>query len=159
MKKVFAPLIFFALFFFIHSPVVFADPAGTANGSSCNGGLGQMYNGQCLPVNNYASQSSSGSGGINIQAIKTYSDGISSLINTVFVPLLFAIAFLTFIYGVYKYFILGADSDTERAAGRQFVLWGVIGFVVILSVWGLVTVVLSTFGITAGGGPPSYPTL
>ena len=97
--------------------------------------------------------------GINMTAIKSYSDNIILLINNVVVPVLFAVAFLYFIYGVYKYFILGADNDTERGTGRQFVLWSVIGFAVILSVWGLVAVVGNTFGLTPGGTPPSYPTL
>lgn len=97
--------------------------------------------------------------GVDIARIKTYSNGFIDLINTAFVPVLFAVAFLVFVYGVYKYFILGADNDTERATGRQFVLWGLIGFAVILSVWGLVQILLDTFSITAGGTPPAYPTL
>lgn len=97
--------------------------------------------------------------GINVSVIKSYSDVIIDLINTVFVPVLFAIAFLYFVYGVYKYFILGAESDTERATGRQVVLWSIIGFAVILSVWGLVNVLIQTFGISPGGTPPAYPTL
>jgi ABC-type dipeptide/oligopeptide/nickel transport system permease subunit len=96
--------------------------------------------------------------GINLGAITPYSTGIIDLINKVIVPVLFAVAFLYFIYGVYKYFILGADNDTERATGRQFVLWSVIGFAVILSVWGLVNVVLATFNLTSGSAP-RYPTL
>jgi hypothetical protein len=97
--------------------------------------------------------------GINVGAIKSYSDSIISLINTVFVPLLFAIAFLYFLYGVYKYFILGAAEEKSREEGRNFILWSVIGFAVILSVWGLVAIVGNTFGLTAGGSAPSYPTL
>lgn len=98
-------------------------------------------------------------GSINLSAITPYSNGIIDLINKVFVPVLFAIAFLYFIYGVYKYFILGAEKDTERATGRTFVLWSLVGFAVILSVWGLVNVLISTFNISTGGQPPSYPTL
>jgi Kef-type K+ transport system membrane component KefB len=97
--------------------------------------------------------------GVNVNAIKTYSSSIIMLINTVLVPVLFAIAFLYFIYGVYKYFILGAANDKERENGRSFVLWSVIGFAVILSVWGLVAVVGNTFGFTPGGTAPGYPQL
>lgn len=96
---------------------------------------------------------------INVAKAKTYSDAVIDIINTVLVPVLFAVAFLVFVYGVYKYFILGADNDTERAAGRQFVLWSLIGFAVILSVWGLVNVLLATFNIAPGGSAPAYPTL
>ena len=81
------------------------------------------------------------------------------LINGVFVPVIFAVAFLTFIWGVYRYFILGADNEAEREKGKSFVLWGIIGFVVILSVWGLVGLVSGTLGLSQGGAAPSYPTL
>ncbi|MHB0865437.1 MAG: pilin [Minisyncoccota bacterium] len=114
-------------------------------------------NGTCVPNQNSASASSGG--GININAIKPYSDSIINIINGIFVPVLFALAFLTFIWGVFKYFILGADSDAERATGRKFVLWGIIGFVVILSVWGLVGLLGNTLGLSPGGSAPSYPTL
>ena len=74
-----------------------------------------------------------------------------------------AVAFITFLWGVYKYFIQGADSPEERSTGQQFVLWGVIGFAVIISVWGLVAIVLATLnipvGVSPGGSYPQLPTL
>lgn len=97
--------------------------------------------------------------GINKAQVTSYSDSIIGIIENILVPLLFAIAFLYFVYGVYKYFILGADNDSERATGRQFVIWSLIGFAVIVSVWGLVQILLDTFNLTAGGTPPAYPTL
>ncbi|MFZ3043587.1 MAG: hypothetical protein WA058_00545 [Minisyncoccia bacterium] len=96
---------------------------------------------------------------INTTYIKGYSDSIVGIINNILVPVLMAIAFIYFLYGVYKYFILGADSDTERKTGRQFVLWGIIGFVAILSVWGLVNIVGSTLGLSPGGNSPAVPTI
>lgn len=96
--------------------------------------------------------------GINTAYIKSYSDSVLYVINNIFVPTLFAIAFLVFLYGVYRYFIQGADSDTERATGRQFVLWGVVGFVVIVSLWGVVNLFSSTLGL-AGIRAPSVPTI
>lgn len=97
--------------------------------------------------------------GIHPEAITPYSSSIISLINTVFVPLLFAIAFLYFVYGVYRYFILGASNETDRETGRQVVLWSIIGFAVIFSVWGLVNVLVTTFNIPTGGNAPSFPKL
>ena len=98
-------------------------------------------------------------GTINTSYLLGYKTSIVYVINSIFVPVLFAVAFLTFLWGVYKYFILGADNDTERATGRQFVLWGIIGFVVILSVWALVGIVATTFGLSPGGTAPAYPKL
>ncbi len=111
------------------------------------------------PLVAFAQNPIPGSTGVNLNIVKGYSASILYVINFIFVPVVFAVAFLTFLWGVYKYFILGADNDTERATGRHFVFWGIIGFVVILSVWGLVAVVGSTFGLTAGGTAPNYPTL
>ncbi|MFA6408264.1 MAG: hypothetical protein WCW36_02200 [Candidatus Paceibacterota bacterium] len=96
--------------------------------------------------------------GINTTYIKGYSDSIILIINSYIVPSLMAVAFIVFLWGVYKYFIFNGDSDTERAKGRDFVLWGVIGFVIITSVWGLVNMVSDTLGLTASHAP-ALPTL
>ncbi len=91
--------------------------------------------------------------------LNSYAKSILAIINGLLVPVLLAIAFIVFLWGVFKYFVWGADSDTELAKGREFVLWGVIGFVVILSVWGLVALLGATFGLRPGGGAPAFPTL
>lgn len=73
--------------------------------------------------------------------------GIIGLINTVIVPTIFALAFLVFVYGVLNYFIFQAGDEKKREEGRAFVLWGLIGMVVLFSVWGFVNLLLSTLGI------------
>jgi hypothetical protein len=95
--------------------------------------------------------------GINQGPLTSYSRDIINLINGVLVPTLMAVAFIVFLYGVYKYFILGADDEKSRTEGRQFALWGIIGFVVILSVWGLVAIVRNTLNLT-GDNTPTPPT-
>jgi len=81
------------------------------------------------------------------------STGFIGLLNTVVVPTIFALAFLVFIWGVIKYFFLnptGVSSFGERGGyeeGKQFILWGIVGMVVLLSVWGFVNLMLSTLGI------------
>ncbi len=85
-------------------------------------------------------------------------DTILTLINDVFVPLLFAIAFLVFIFGVYKHFIQNGASGDEKNEGKKLILYGLIGFAVMVSVWGLVNIVTGTFGLDSGGRP-DYPTL
>lgn len=75
------------------------------------------------------------------------STGIIGVLNGIFVPIIFAFAFAAFIWGVVKFFFLNGGSEEGRAEGRQFVLWGILGMVVLLSVWGLVRMLLSTLGI------------
>ncbi|HCG99027.1 MAG TPA: hypothetical protein DE036_04295 [Actinobacteria bacterium] len=95
--------------------------------------------------------------GIDASRITQYSDGIIDLINSVFVPVVMAIAFLVFLWGVYKYYIYNADSETERAKGHQTMLWGLIAFVVILSIWGLIAVIRTTFGVGETVNTPAPP--
>ncbi len=73
--------------------------------------------------------------------------GIIGLLNTVIVPTIFAFAFAAFIWGVVNYFFLHGGDEGKRAEGRQFVLWGILGMVVLFSVWGFVHILLSTLGI------------
>lgn len=78
---------------------------------------------------------------------KDYVDGITATISSVLVPLIFSLAAFVFLYGVFNYFILGAGDASKRAEGRSFVIWGLLGMVVLFSVWSLVKILLSTFGI------------
>ena len=102
---------------------------------------------------------SSGSGGIDTSYLQGYATSIIDIINGLIVPTLLAIAFLFFVWGAANYFIFGAANETKREVGRQFILWSIIGFVVIFSVWGLVGLVGSTLNLSPGGSAPSYPTL
>ncbi|VAW32744.1 hypothetical protein MNBD_CPR01-163 [hydrothermal vent metagenome] len=67
--------------------------------------------------------------------------------GSVVIPALFTLAFLFFVYGIVKYFFLSGDS-TKRTEAHSFVLWGVLGMVLLFSVWGLIHLLLVTFGIS-----------
>ena len=96
----------------------------------------------------------SAANGIDISYITPYSDGIINVINGILVPVLMAVAFIVFLWGIYKYFILGAANESEKGDGRKFAMWGIIGFVIIVSLWGLVNLVMGTLGLSAGTAPP-----
>ncbi len=82
-------------------------------------------------------------GGLNTTAIQGLSDSIIGLLNTVVVPLVFALAFIVFLWGVFQAFILGANNEEKRKEGAKFVMWALIGFVVMISIWGLVNLAKS----------------
>lgn len=81
------------------------------------------------------------------QFIGDGTSGIIGVLNLVVVPVIFSLAFAAFVWGVVKYFFLHGGEETKRAEGRVFILWGVIGLVVLFSVWGFVNILLSTLGI------------
>jgi hypothetical protein len=86
----------------------------------------------------------------------TISDIITKLIdfiNNVLVPLVFALAFITFIWGVYKYLIAGASDKEKRQSGREVIVYSVIGFAVMMSIWGIVNLVRNSFGFDSNARP------
>lgn len=81
------------------------------------------------------------------QFIGNGSTGIIGIINVVIVPVIFAASFAVFVWGIVKYFFLHINEENSREEGRNFILWGLIGMVVLFSVWGFVKLLLSTLGI------------
>lgn len=83
-----------------------------------------------------------------------YADGLDDLlfrINKVILnPLIefsFIIALGVFLFGVME-FIRGADNKEKREKGRQHMLWGVIGLFIMMAVFGLITLLTNTLGIS-----------
>lgn len=66
---------------------------------------------------------------------------IVPIADAVIVPFFYAIAFVFFLIGAVRYFF--SQSETTRKEGRDFVVWSVIAFAVMFSVWGLVRILLS----------------
>ncbi len=79
---------------------------------------------------------------------KEYVDSLVDAMNDYIVPVIMALALITFIWGVFTHFFLHADDETKRTEGRQFVLWGILGLTLLFSVWSVVNIMLSTLGIS-----------
>ncbi|MBP6884673.1 MAG: hypothetical protein KBC17_02495 [Candidatus Pacebacteria bacterium] len=65
------------------------------------------------------------------------------------IPVLILGAVLWFIWGIVKF--MTAHDAEEKGAARGTMIHGIIGFAVILGLWGLVLLLLNTFGIGSGG--------
>lgn len=72
---------------------------------------------------------------------------INEVILNPIIYLLFAVALLVFLWGIFQ-MINGAASDEARSKGRQNIMWGIIGMLIMVSVYGILNIVLNTFGIT-----------
>ena len=79
------------------------------------------------------------------------------LISNILVPLIFALAFVVFIYGIFQYFILGGANEEKRDTGKQLMIWGFIGFFVMVSVWGILNLLTGSFGLN-NDTRPDLPT-
>ena len=75
----------------------------------------------------------------------TFATLVNSTIVPIFdgsiIPLMYALAFLFFMAGVARFFF--SSGEEKREEGKKFALWGIVGFVVLFSVWGLVKLLLS----------------
>ncbi len=81
-------------------------------------------------------------------------------INTYLIPAVFALALFMFLWGIFRFFFASGASDEGRTNGKQLMLWGIIAFVIMVSVWGLVNVIAGGLGFNTGTAPtlPTVPT-
>ena len=76
---------------------------------------------------------------------------IESLINLA-IPVVFALAMLFFFWGVFVYFIYGAGDEEKRETGKKYMIYSIIGLVLLVAVWGIVQLIISILGTGTGGG-------
>lgn len=61
------------------------------------------------------------------------------------VPLLIGLAVVLFIYGVIITML--SEGGDKKEEGKQFMIWGIVGIFVMVSVWGLVNILKDTFDL------------
>jgi hypothetical protein len=63
----------------------------------------------------------------------------------VLIPLIFAAAFVVFLWGIFKF--MYATDSTKRKEAQKRIWWGLIGLFVMVSVWGIIKIAGQTLGI------------
>ena len=72
---------------------------------------------------------------------------INLIIGCILSPLVYLIiaaSVIVFLLGILKF--IRSEGD-DKQAGREFVVWGIVGLFVMISVWGLVSILSSTFSL------------
>jgi ABC-type phosphate transport system permease subunit len=80
----------------------------------------------------------------------TFDEFIEKAYSVVVEPLLFLIfglAFIMFIWGVFE-FIRDSEESKGREQGKQNIIWGAVGMVIMVSAFGIINIIMGTFGIT-----------
>lgn len=93
--------------------------------------------------NPQASAPSTNSG--QVRDLRSLINFIISYINDG-IYLLIAVATIAFVYNVIMYFVVKTEGDRKEAA--QYLMYSIIGLAVILSFWGLVSLVTNTFSLS-----------
>ena len=68
------------------------------------------------------------------------------------VVLLMAVAVVLFLYGCFEYIINAGDSGAQTK-GRNHILYGLIGLLVMTSAYAILSIAVSTFGIPTPDRP------
>jgi hypothetical protein len=90
----------------------------------------------------------------NAQTFQGIAKNITGVLDSI-IPILVLIATIVFIWGIILYVIAGGDENKLQQA-RNYIIWGIIGLFVIISVWGLVLLLIK-FIFGTGGLPPALP--
>ncbi len=77
------------------------------------------------------------------ETFKSLVEKITGTLATSVVRLIFGLAFVFFLWGVTQY-ALYPDDEGKKDKGRDMMLWGIIGLVVMFSVYGLIRVISNT---------------
>lgn len=121
------------------APVVVLAQVGETTGGTV-GGVSR-----CLPVVGQLANSD----------LVTFICRIGDVLSTV-VPVLIVLGVLYFVWGVITYVI--ASDEEAKKAGRDRMIFGIIGLAVIIALWGLVRILTNTFGVSNSGQSVTFPT-
>lgn len=85
---------------------------------------------------------------------------INTQIIAPIILLLFVLALVLFFWGLIDFIRGGNSGESEKKekagtkqAGREHMLWGIIGIFIMVSAWGIITIITNTFGIDT----PTFP--
>jgi len=80
---------------------------------------------------------------------------IGNVLDTL-IPVLIVLGIVYFVWGVITYMIAGDEEAKKK--GKDKIIYGIIGLVVIVAMWGLVGIITNTFGLN-GTTQVNVPTL
>ena len=80
----------------------------------------------------------------DIQTVTGFINRLQGVINVV-ITFLIGIGVLVIIYGILGY-IMSAGNEEKRGEAKQYIIWGIIGVFIMLSIWGLINILINSFG-------------
>lgn len=89
-----------------------------------------------------------------MQNITSFLLKVAQVILNPIIQVLFAVALVYFLWGVFEY-IRQPDSSDAKSKGVQHIFWGLIGLAIMVSVFGIINIALNTFNVNLdSGGTP-----
>ncbi len=83
-----------------------------------------------------------------------YADGFDKVLNRInaniinpVIEFAFIIATVVFLWGVFQ-FIRNAGDETKRQEGKDHILWGIVGFLIMFGVYGIINILANTIDVS-----------
>lgn len=92
--------------------------------------------------------------------VNTFIGKITTFINNTLIPLVFGVALLVFVWGMFKFFILKGHEEDSQKEGKNLMIYAVVAFVLMVSIWGIVNLIAGGLGFSGEQiqNIPSTPT-
>ena len=81
-----------------------------------------------------------------MQAVGNVMDRFVTLIIDPAILIVFAAGFFLFIYGLVE-FLVALNQGGDTAEGKQHMAWGIVGMLIMISVYGIIALLDNTFGL------------
>ena len=79
-------------------------------------------------------------------SVDSFVSNINKLIINPLIILLFALAVVYFLYGVFE-FISNQENEEKKTTGKSHMIWGIVGIVVMMGVFTILNMIMNTFNI------------
>src|SRR3989338_8208451 len=72
---------------------------------------------------------------------------VNGFIINPLIKLLFALAVVYFLYGVFEFIAVG-ENEEKKTTCKSHMVWGLVGITIMMGVWTILGIILRTFNIT-----------
>jgi uncharacterized membrane protein YidH (DUF202 family) len=79
-------------------------------------------------------------------SVDSFISNVNQLIINPLIILLFALAVVYFLYGVFE-FISNGDNEEKKTTGKSHMVWGIVGIVIMMGVFTILNMIMNTFNI------------
>ena len=79
-------------------------------------------------------------------SVDSFVSNVNRLIINPLIILLFGLAVVYFLYGIFE-FISNGENEEKKTTGKNHMIWGIIGIVIMMGVFTILNIIMRTFNI------------
>ena len=80
------------------------------------------------------------------ESVDQFISNVNKMIINPIIIFLFALAVVFFVYGIVE-FISNQENEEKKTKGKSHMIWGIVGITIMMSVFMLMNILMSTFNI------------